>query len=141
MSTTEAENKELVRRCVNDVLSEGNLARLDEYFADDYIEHTTAAPEGIERLEAVRDHYAGIREAMPDFDVEVEELIAEGNEVVQRSRQTGTHEGEFMKLEPTGTTVESEGIVINRIEEGQLVESWPLVDMMGLMEQLGVTEL
>lgn len=140
MGTTEAENKELVRRCVEDILNEGNLDRLNEYFADDYVEHTTAAPEDIQGLEAVKAHYAGIRDAMPDFTVEIEELIAEGNMVAQRSRQTGTHEGAFMDLEPTGKTVDSPGIVIYQIEDGQIVEAWVQANMMGMMQQLGVVE-
>lgn len=140
MSTTEAKNKELVRNCVNEVLSEGDFSRLDEYFAEDYVEHTSAAPENIEGLDAIREHYAGIREAFPDFDVEIEALIAEGNKVVQRSDQTGTHKGTFMGVEPTGNEVSIPGIVIYQIEDGKIVEAWVQADMMGVMQQLGVVE-
>ncbi|MEF8814635.1 MAG: nuclear transport factor 2 family protein [Halovenus sp.] len=64
MSTTEAENKELVRQRVTEALAEGHLDRLDEYLTDNYVEHTTAAPEDLEGLEAVEKHYARMREAI-----------------------------------------------------------------------------
>ena len=140
MSTIVSENKQLVRQCVNEVLCQGNFDHMEEYFADDYVEHTTASPEDLEGLEAVREHYVEIREAFPDFNVEIQELIAEEDKVIQRSRQTGTHEGEFIDIEPTGNTVDSQGIVLYRIEDDQIAEAWVQANMMGMMQQLGIIE-
>lgn len=138
MATTEGDNKELVRGFVNDILVEGNFDRIDEYLAVDYVEHTQAVPEPIAGREEIREYYAGMRSAFPDLDVTIQDLIAEGNKVVQRSRQGGTHEGVFMDFEPTGNTWEVPGIVIYRIEAGTIVESWAQADIVGMMEQLGI---
>lgn len=138
MSTTEADNKELVRRFVDDVFNEGNLDRIDEYMAEGYIEHSSAAPRPIEGRDAVREFYAGLRAAFPDLEVTIEELFAAGNKVVQRSLQSGTHEGTFMDIEPTGQTAEISGIVIYEIEDGRITESWAQADIFGLLQQLGV---
>jgi len=138
MATTEADNKEIVRGFVNDLLVEGQWDRVDEYVAEDYVGHTVAAPEDIRGREECREFYSGVKEAFPDMDVTIEELIAEGDKVVQRSRQTGTHEGEFMGIEPTGNSFDTPGIVIYRIQDGKIVEDWVHSDMMGMMKQLGL---
>lgn len=80
------------------------------------------------------------RSAFPDLEVTVEDIVAEGDRVVLRNRLTGTHEGEFMGIPPTGRKVESTGLVMGRIREGKAVEEWPQPDTLGLMQQLGVVE-
>lgn len=137
MATTRPENKELARRFVTEVFVKGNLERLNQYMPPDYTEHTPTLGD-IEGRKAVRDYYAGIQSAFPDFDVAIEDLIADDDNVVQRSLQSGTHEGEFKGIEATGNTVEVEGIVIYQIRDGNIAESRIQLDTMGLMDQLGV---
>jgi hypothetical protein len=57
--------------------------------------------------------------------------------VVRRDRYTGTHKGEFRGIPSTGKEIEIQVIVINRFEDGQMVESWGIGDTMGLLQQLG----
>ncbi len=140
-STTEAENKELVRRYPEEVISEGNLDLVDEIIADDYVEYNSAVPEPIHGPEGVKEYVSMLRTAVPDIECGVEDLIAEGDKVVRRDRATGTVEGEFMGIEPTGKEAVVEGHHIHRIEDGQIVETWAQNDMLGLMQQLGVVEL
>lgn len=137
MTTTETENKALMRRDVEAVFNGGDLDLIDEYVADDYVGHTSA-PEDTHGPEGVREYVRMVRSAFPDLEVIIEDLIAEGDLVCRRTRFTGTHQGEFMGIEPTGNAVDVAGAVIYRIRDGQVVESWGLNDMMGLMEQLGV---
>lgn len=136
-ATAEA-NKELVRGFVNELLVKGEWGRLDEYIAEDYVGHSAAAPEDIRGPDGFREFYSGMRAAFPDLDVTIQDLIAEDDKVVQRSLQSGTHDGEFMGLEPTGNTFEVPGIVIYRIEDGRITEDWVQADMLGMMEQLGL---
>lgn len=140
MTKTEAENTELVNGFVKEVLVEGDLERIDEYVAEDYVGHNSSVPEDIHGPEGFREFVTMLRSAFPDFDVTIQDLIADDNKVCQRSRQSGTHEGAFMGLEPTGKEVESSGIVIYQIEDGQIVEDWAQIDMLGTMQQLGVIE-
>lgn len=140
MATTEVENKGLVRQFVDDVFNDGNLDRIETYVTSDYVEHSPLAPEPLEGPAAVREFYAVLFAAFPDLEVTIQDLIAEGDRVCQRSLQAGTHEGPFMEIEPTGTACEISGIVIYRIEDGRIAESWPQADIMGLMQQLGVVE-
>lgn len=138
MSTTEAENKEISRSHAEESAGEGNLELVDEHVTDDYVWHRPGARDSIHGPDGVKEFIVEMRNAFPDLEVTVEDLIAEDNKVVRRDRWTGTHEGEFMGIEPTGKEIEIQGIVINRIEDGQMVESWGQADMMGAMEQLGV---
>jgi hypothetical protein len=65
---------------------------------------------------------AQVRVAFPDFTVTIEELLVVGDKVVQRSRQSGTFEGEFQSLVPNGQSFETEGIVIYLIADGKIFE-------------------
>lgn len=140
MSTTETEAKELARRIPEEIINEGNLELADELFADDYVGRLSGIPEPLHGPEALKGFASELRTAFPDVEMTVEDVIAEDDKVVRRDRMTGTHEGEYRGIEPTGNEVEVEGIVILRVEDGQIVETWGQSDMMGAMQQLGVVE-
>ncbi|ELZ82581.1 hypothetical protein C453_15888 [Haloferax elongans ATCC BAA-1513] len=140
MATTEAEKKDVVHRLHSEIWSEGDLDLVDEIVAADYVEHNPTVPHDARGPDDYKESVQMFRAAFPDLTLTEEDTIVEGDKVVSRVTLRGTHEGAFMGIEPTGVEVESEGIVINRIVDNQLVESWPLADMMGVMQQLGVVE-
>ena len=76
------------------------------------------------------------RQAMPDWHSDVEELIGEGDLVVERFTASGTHRGELMGVEPTGKVIVLRGIQIFRIEGDKIVERWGRLDEVGLLRQL-----
>jgi predicted ester cyclase len=121
--TTE-ENKALSNR-VAQAISKGDLDALDALMAPELAE------------EFKRD-LAEIRRAFPDYGGTNVEQIAEGEKVANRFVYLGTHLGEFEGVSPTGVRVEFVGHSIDRVVEGKIVESWVEVDMLGVMEQLGV---
>ena len=68
----------------------------------------------------------------------MEDQIAEGDKVVTRWTATGTHQGEFFGVGPTGKRIEMTGISIERFDEGgKLVEEWPEYNLLGVLRQLG----
>jgi predicted ester cyclase len=75
--------------------------------------------------------------AFPDSHFMLEDLIAEGDKVVQRYTIRGTHRGNFMGVPATGKVVTFTGIVISRFAGGKFVEEWDNQDVLGLMQQLG----
>jgi predicted ester cyclase len=84
--------------------------------------------------------FAGtFRESFPDWHSTFEELVAEGDRVAERWTGRGTHQGELQGIPPTGKRVEVPGSVFYRIVGGKIVEFRGQLDMMGLMQQLGVT--
>jgi steroid delta-isomerase-like uncharacterized protein len=140
MTSKLEENKELVRRSNEELWEEGNLGFLDEYVADDYVEHNTASPRPIRGPEGYEENVRMVRSAFPDLEVTTEDLIAEGDKVVTRYTLRGTHEGSMMGIEPTGEEIEIEGISIGKFEDGKIVEGWSNIDLMGMMQQIGVVE-
>ena len=76
--------------------------------------------------------------AFPDYTHSIEEVIAKGDKVVARCTYTGTHEGEFMGIPPSGNTFKYLGIHVWQLKDGKIVEGWALEDMLYLMEQLGM---
>ena len=130
-----AANKALVRRFVEQVISQGNLAVVDELVAGDYVYHgpgmQVGGPDGLKQL------FTMLRAAFPDWQETLEDLIADGDKVVFRVTGHGTHQGEFMGLPPTGKRVTVAGIDLVRIEAGKLSEHWANFDQLGLLQQLG----
>jgi predicted ester cyclase len=74
----------------------------------------------------------------PDNRHDVKEMIAEGDKVVVRCTLTGTHEGEFMGIPPTGRSIEVTEIHAYRLEDGKAVEHRVGRDNLGAMRQLCV---
>lgn len=131
------ENKRLVRRLHEEVWNEGNMDVVDELLAEDYVEHNPTVPEEIRGPDAYKRNVTAFREAFSGFEIVTEDVIAEGDIVVFRHTGRGTHDGEFMGIEPTGNSFEISGTVTLRIEDGQVAEAWVNVDALGLLAQLG----
>ena len=132
------ENKAISRRFYEEVFTKGNLSALEEFIAADFVDHNPFGPETVSSLEGLKEMFGMFNAAFPDMTLTVEDQIAEGDKVVSRFTTTGTHKGEFMGIPATGKTVTISAIDIHRIENGQIVEHWDEVDMLGMMQQLGV---
>lgn len=136
MSTEQ--NKALVRQMVEEVFNRGNMSMADEFLAPDFVEHEELPPGIPPGREAPKVLFAMLRSAFPDFKATIEHLIAEGDEVVLHMTWTGTHEGEFMGIPPTGKRISINVIDILGMAEGKCVEHWGVMDSMTMMQQLGV---
>lgn len=134
MSTEE--NKSLVTRYVDQVLNRGNTAVADELLAPDYRRYIspTTAPLS---ADVQKQRLAGVRAAFPDWQVTVEDMIADGDRVAFRATIRGTHRGVFQGIAPTGKPVAVAALDIVRIENGKFVEHWGGPDLMNLLQQLG----
>ena len=130
MSTEQ--NKAIVRQMVEEIFNRGNISRLDEFMAPDFVEHEELPP-GMD----VKQMTMMLRSAFPDFKATIDDLIAEGDKVVIRQTWSGTQKGEFMGVPPTGKSVSFGVIDIIRVAGGKFVEHWGQMDSMGLMQQLG----
>jgi len=131
------QNKALVRQMVEEGMNRGNLSLVDEYLAPDFIEHEQLPPEIPSGREGVKHFFAIMRSAFPDFKATIDDMVAEGDKVVFRQTWSGTHQGEFMGVPPTGKSVSFGVIDIVRIEGGKCVEHWGQMDSASLMQQLG----
>jgi steroid delta-isomerase-like uncharacterized protein len=110
---------------------------IDELVAPDALIRTPL-PLETTGAEAVKEVFARLHRAYPDLHITIEDLIEEGDKVVSRNTVTGTHQGEYMGIQPTGKSVTYNEIFIFRFAGGQIAESWGVVDVLSQMKQLGV---
>ena len=87
--------------------------------------------------EALKEVFARLHRAFPDLHITIEDLIAEGDKVVARNTVTGTHQGEYMGLPPTGKSITYNEIFIVRFANDRIAETWGVVDVLSQMRQLG----
>jgi steroid delta-isomerase-like uncharacterized protein len=125
-------------RSTYELISTGDIAGFGDLVADDFVEHQ-GAPGFPATKEGTLDFFRVLLEAFPDLNMNVEDVIAEGDKVVARVTTRGTHQADFMGIPPTGSTVDMQLIDIMRFDgAGQVCEHWGVADMLSLMQQLGV---
>src|SRR5918997_3931290 len=113
------ENKAIVRRQEEELFTQGNLDAADEIYTPNYVGHDPSNPGDIRGPEAAKQAAADYREAFPDLQVIIEDLIAEGDKVAARVRFRGTHQEELECIAPTGRRGGFTGIIISRIQGGK----------------------
>jgi predicted ester cyclase len=118
----------------------GNLELIDRVYAPDFLAHWPASSEVPERrgIDGIRFGVTRIRTAFPDWHEWVLDVFGPGDSVASRYVSTGTHQGAFWGVEPTGRRVEIEEISIFRIAGGRVAEQWCMFDELARLQQLGV---
>jgi len=131
------QNKAIFRAIPEKVVNTGNLDAADQYFAQDFVDHTTPAglPNGLAGFKA---YITRLRSAFPDLHLTVEEVVAEGETVVVRATARGTMTGDFLEMKATGKTATWTEIHIGRLADGKVVEHWATIDQLGMLQQLGL---
>jgi predicted ester cyclase len=121
------ENKLLVRRLVEGAVGERNIDLLDELAAGEF-------------AEVAKRWVRPFRSAFPDFEMEIVELIAEGDRVVAHFRCSGTHRGEWLGVAATGRRFENvDEIYIFGVKDGKLVSALGVEDNLARLRQLHIT--
>ena len=129
------ENKALVRRFVEEVQNQHNLAALDELFSPDFVDHggLTSPP----NLEGTKGFFTMMFAAFPDMRFAIRQQLAEGAQVMTHKTFHGTQQGPFMGIPATGKQVAFDVIDILTVADGKITEHWTVGDMLSLMQQLG----
>jgi len=130
------DNKAAVRAFF-EAWNSGDMDALDEVVAADAVDHDRYNPYAGEGLEGLKKTIAMYREAFPDLKMTVEEQVAEGDTVATRWTATGTHEGEVMGMAPTHNSATTNGISINQLEDGKIVEARTEWDVFNFMQTIG----
>jgi steroid delta-isomerase-like uncharacterized protein len=131
------QNKDIVRRFVEEAQTRHNLAAIDEYMSPNFVDHSV--PPGLPPgPEGVKMQFTMFITALPDLQAIIHDQVADEDKVVTRKTLRGTHQGDLMGIPPTGKTVDIEVIDILRVKDGKITDHWNNVDRLGLMQQLGV---
>lgn len=131
-----SDSEELATRLINDVWSQGDLEAIDELVAEDYVDYYEGES-NVHGRDGLKEYVSGLRESFPDFGKEIKELVVDGDSVALRFMATGTHEGEYEGIEPTGDEISFAGSIFFHIENGEIAATYESADTWGLMEQLG----
>jgi steroid delta-isomerase-like uncharacterized protein len=125
-------------RRLYELLSAGDVDGFGELLADDFIEHEEL-PGLAPSRDGVKTFFRAQIAAFPDLRLAVEDVVADGAKVVARVRYTGTQHSEFQGMPATGKAVDIQLIDIFAFaDDGRVREHWGVIDLMKMMQQLGV---
>jgi steroid delta-isomerase-like uncharacterized protein len=130
--------KALANRFTDEVLNGRDLGpALTELVAEDFLEENPLPGQGPGRA-GLADVLNAMFTGFPDLYWDVHDLVAEGDQIVTYSHWSGTHRGEFLGIPATGRSVSVEAWTKDRYADGRLVRSRIIMDVIGLLTQLGV---
>jgi predicted ester cyclase len=113
------------------------IAAIDELCATNMVFHSGTG-EDIRGIKDFKQYINQLFSAFPDIHFTIDDMVVEGDKIVVRYTNTGTHKGEFMGIPPTNKKVTNWLIQIDRIAGGKSVEGWLRFDTLGFMQQLGL---
>lgn len=128
------ENKAVLQRMVQEVWGSRRLQAVDDFFSPDFIFHSPAGE--TKGLESYKKMVQMLFSAFPDISLQYDDILAEGSRVAGRGMFTGTHQGTFMGILPTGRQVQFIGMCIFEFSQGKIMEEWSCPDNLGLIQQI-----
>jgi steroid delta-isomerase-like uncharacterized protein len=124
-------------RRMYELISAGDVDGFGDLLADDFVDHEEL-PGLAPTKDGVMAFFQMYFAAFPDLRMDPEDVISSGDKVVARARATGTHQGEFMGMPPTGRRVDVQLVDIIRFgDDGLAHEHWGVFDALAMMQQLG----
>jgi steroid delta-isomerase-like uncharacterized protein len=134
------DNEALVRRWFEEVWDKGRAEAIDEMMAADCVAHglgdTPAVGPG-----AFKAFHAQFRGAFPDIRITVDDVVLQGDRAATRFTIRATHRGDHLGVPATGRQVTFPAMSIVRCRNGQIAEGWNVVDMLGMLQQVGGVEM
>jgi steroid delta-isomerase-like uncharacterized protein len=118
MLMSEDLNKLVIQRYYDEMWNRWNFALADELLCKDIFFRGSLGAEMCGRA-AFCDYMLRVQTAFPDFNNKIEQLVAEGDQVVARLQYTGTHQGEIFSIPPSGKLISYAGAAFFRIVEGR----------------------
>lgn len=129
---TAAEN---VVRAFYEPFRTGDTSTYADVLAEDWVD-LPLAPGQEQGPAGMAGQIAQFRQAMPDYTVEHQDVIVQGDKVAVRNTVSGTHQGAFMGHQPTGKRIEMRTMDVHQVRDGKIVSTWHLEDFAGLVAQL-----
>jgi steroid delta-isomerase-like uncharacterized protein len=132
------ENKAIVRRLYEEVWNKRRVELVDELMSPSHAMHNNHVPDSCIGPEAYKREVARFMTGFPDLRFNVEDVVSENDKVAVSWTISGTHTGEFRGISPTGKKVSIEGITINHIADGKIMDSYVNWDALSVLQQFGV---
>jgi predicted ester cyclase len=131
------QNKQIFQHALAEIFGQGKLEAVEEFFTPDFQEHEEGPGKDRGR-EGLKDVVRIVRGAFPDLQVHIEAISEDGDQTWARVRFTGTNTGQLMGCPPTGRTATWTAIDQCRYADGRLTEHWGVVDLLSMMQQVGI---
>jgi steroid delta-isomerase-like uncharacterized protein len=138
-NTSAQDNKQIVRRLIEEAWNQGKTEVVSELLANNCRFHDEVFPHLTTGAENLRRHIESCRVGFPDLKFSIDDTIAERDEVVVHWTARGTHKGQFLGMPATNKKAAVTGTSIYRLEGSKIVESWANWNLMSMMEQLGIS--
>jgi predicted ester cyclase len=134
------DNKNLVRRFYEEIVNAGDVDKLEEVIAPEYVEVHDGKRHAI-GIDGAREHVLGGRNTYPDLHLTIEKQIAEGEWVVTCLTARGTHQGAWLGIKPTGKVVSFTVVNVDRVVGGRIAEHGGAANMLGPLLEIGAVRV
>ena len=109
----------------------------EELIAANAVFWVPGRPEPMRGLAGYMNVMGMMRSGFSDIQWSLEETVAEGDKIAARFTMTGTHDGTFLGVPPTGRKIEVSAMNFYRLAGGKFVEEYGQPDLLGLLQQIG----
>ena len=121
-----------------DGLNRGDVSVAGEVFTADCVIHINGSPDRNLSVAGFKAMMTGLLAAFPDLHLAIEDQIVAGNKVATRWVAEATNSGPFGSVPATGRRVRVDGLILDHVTDGRVVERWEQWDQAGMMQQLGL---
>ncbi len=121
MSRDQDIRKKVVRDYIEQIINTGNTSRISDYISSDYTEEYNGERYEV-GVEGAISHILGVRKTYPDLKLTIDKQICEGDWVATYYVMEGTHEGEWMGIEPTNKKIKIYGVNLDKVTINKIVE-------------------
>ena len=131
------QNQLVARRIGEEIFNQGILSVADELIAPNAVDHNE--PQGTDCREHFKRVATMLRSAFPDLRMSIEDIVSKEEKAAMRITITGTHTGPgaFFGIPPSGKSFQVQQMRFARFANGQMTDSWAVIDMLAWMQQLG----
>lgn len=127
-------NKRMVGAFAEAAFVKKDLAAVDQYVRNDYIQHNPLVGQG---ASGFKEFFYAWFEAVPDWNYTLKKIVAEGNEVWAYGTYSGTLVTDWLGIPASKQRYAFDAVDVFRIQDGKLAEHWDVMDIYGLFKQLG----
>ena len=120
-----------------EAINSGDFEAIRELTTPSVVDHDPGPDQG-PGAQGYIDMFLEMRTAFPDLQTTPDHVTADEDTVALAYTITGTHQGDFQGIKPTGKKIKARGVQIARYENGRMVERWGSSDQLGILQQLGV---
>jgi steroid delta-isomerase-like uncharacterized protein len=132
------QNQAIARRLIEEIWNNRKLEVVDELLAPTFTNHDPNTPDLGVGPDAYKKLVSLYVTAFPDLRFTIQEIVSDEETVAVSWKSSGTHKGELRGIPPTNKAISIEGITINHIRSGKILDQRVSWDAFGMMRQLGV---